>query len=76
MIIPKGKLIVIGGSVDKGSDPKMAEDQPKQIKFFEKGILKRMSMESAKGNLSRIEIGITINLFNFKIKGVGSTPTP
>jgi cyanophycinase len=53
---PKGKLIIIGGSVDKGSYFKNPEDQPKNLKFFEKGILKRMSTESPKGNLSRIEI--------------------
>lgn len=53
---PIGKLIIIGGSVDKGSYFKNPEDQPKNLKFFEKGILKRISTESAKGNLSRIEI--------------------
>src|SRR3954468_17175990 len=56
MSVPKGKLIIIGGSVDKGSDPKLPGDLPKNLKFFEKGILRRMSNESAKGNLSRIEI--------------------
>ncbi len=53
---PIGKLIIIGGSVDKGSYFKNPEDQPKNLKFFEKGILKRISTEAAKGNLSRIEI--------------------
>jgi cyanophycinase len=53
---PQGKLIIIGGSVDKGSDLKLPGDQPRNLKFFEKGILRRMSNESAKGNLSRIEI--------------------
>src|SRR6478736_743774 len=56
MNVPKGKLIIIGGSVDKGSDPKLTGDLPKNLKFFEKGILRRMSNESAKGNKSRIEI--------------------
>jgi cyanophycinase len=56
--VPKGKLIIIGGSVDKGS---FAENQatmplPKNLKFFEQGILKRITTESAKNNLSRIEI--------------------
>jgi cyanophycinase len=53
---PKGKLIIIGGSVDKGSYSQTPENLPKSLKFFEKGILKRMIDESAKGNLSRIEI--------------------
>jgi cyanophycinase len=56
--VPKGKLIIIGGSVDKGS---FAENQatmprPKNLKYFEQGILKRITTESAKNNLSRIEI--------------------
>jgi cyanophycinase len=53
---PKGKLIIIGGSVDKGSFSLNPENLPQKLKFFEKGILKRMIDESAKGNLSRIEI--------------------
>ena len=56
MSAPKGKLIIIGGSVDKGSFSQNPENLPKSLKFFEKGILKRMIDESAKGNLSRIEI--------------------
>lgn len=56
MEIPKGKLIIIGGSVDKGSFFKNPEDIPKNLKFFEKGILKRMSDESKNGKLSRIEV--------------------
>jgi len=56
MSAPIGKLIIIGGSVDKGSYSKTPEDLPKSLKFFEKGILRRISNESAKGNLSRIEI--------------------
>lgn len=56
MSAPIGKLIIIGGSVDKGSYSKTPEDLPKSLKFFEKGILKRISNESAKGTASRIEI--------------------
>jgi cyanophycinase len=56
MMVPKGKLIIIGGSVDKGSDPKIMADLPRNLRFFEKGILKRISMVSAKNNLSRVEI--------------------
>lgn len=53
---PKGKLIIIGGSVDKGSHFVAQADLPLNLKFFERGILKRISTESAKQNLSRIEI--------------------
>ncbi|MDX2172442.1 MAG: cyanophycinase [Bacteroidota bacterium] len=56
MSTPKGKLIIIGGSVDKGSFSLTPENLPKSLKFFEKGILKRIIDESAKGNASRIEI--------------------
>ena len=56
MSTPKGKLIIIGGSVDKGSFANNPNDLPKQLKFFEKGILKRIGAEALKGNLSRIEI--------------------
>lgn len=56
MSTPKGKLIIIGGSVDKGSFSQTPENLPKSLKFFEKGILKRICVEAAKGNLSRVEI--------------------
>lgn len=53
---PKGKLIVIGGSIDRGSFSESKEDLTRNLKFFEKGILKRITTESSKGNLSKIEI--------------------
>lgn len=53
---PKGKLIIIGGSVDRGSFSENAADLQRNLKFFEKGILKRITLESAKKNLSKIEI--------------------
>ncbi|MES2763502.1 MAG: cyanophycinase [Bacteroidota bacterium] len=53
---PKGKLVIIGGSVDRGSFTENVPDIQKQLKFFEKGILKRITTESAKNNLSRVEI--------------------
>ncbi len=56
MTEPKGKLIIIGGSIDKGSFFKNPEEQPNNLKFFEQGILKRIGSESTKGDLSRIEI--------------------
>jgi cyanophycinase len=53
---PKGKLVIIGGSVDRGSFSEAVADSEKNLKFFEKGILKKITTESVKGNLSRIEI--------------------
>lgn len=51
-----GKLVIIGGSVDRGSFSESPADLQRNLKFFEKGILKRITTESARGNLSRIEI--------------------
>ena len=56
MSVPKGKLIIIGGSVDKGSFSENPSDLPKKLKFFEQGILNRIIKESAKNTASKIEI--------------------
>lgn len=56
MASPKGKLIIIGGSVDKGSFSESPEDLTRKLKFFEKGILNKIIRVSDKDNLSRIEI--------------------
>jgi cyanophycinase len=56
MAAPKGKLIIIGGSVDKGSFSESPEDLSRKLKFFEKGILNKIIKVSDKDNLSRIEI--------------------
>lgn len=53
---PKGKLIIIGGSVDRGSFSESPDDLQRNLKFFEKGILKRITTESANDVNSRIEI--------------------
>jgi len=54
----KGKLVVIGGAVDKGSFTEQEFDAnvEKNLNFFEKGILRRIIDESALHDLSRIEI--------------------
>ncbi len=54
----KGKLIIIGGAVDKGSfsESSFDKDVAKNINFFEKGILKRIIDESKLKENSRIEI--------------------
>jgi len=48
--------VIIGGSVDRGSFSESPSDLQRNLKFFEKGILKRITTESAKGNSSRVEI--------------------
>jgi cyanophycinase len=58
---PKGKLIVIGGAVDKGSftEKNYEKDIEKNLNFFERGILKRIITESKNKNESRIEVVTT-----------------
>jgi len=57
-MIPKGKLVIIGGAVDLGSSLSYNEDisHPHYVKFFERGILRRMITESAKQADSVIEV--------------------
>ena len=62
MSIPKGKLMVIGGSVDRGSFSESTDDLQRNLKFFEQGILKRITTESTKNNLSQIEIITTASM--------------
>ena len=56
MKVPSGKLIIIGGSVDRGSFTESPDDLNRNLKFFEKGILKRIVTESARQSESVIEI--------------------
>lgn len=54
----RGKLIIIGGAVDKGSFTETDLDQnaAKNLNFFEEGILKRILNESIHKEQSRIEV--------------------
>jgi cyanophycinase len=54
----KGRLIIIGGAVDKGSfsETNLDKNAPKNLNFFEEGILKRVIKESKHKELSRIEV--------------------
>lgn len=54
----KGKLIIIGGAVDKGSftEASFDKDVSKNMNFFEKGIIKRIIDESKHKENSRIEV--------------------
>lgn len=57
----KGKLMIIGGAIYKGSFTELnfEEDSEKNINFFERGILKRIIVESKLNQDSRIEIVTT-----------------
>ena len=54
----QGKLIIIGGAVDKGSftETELDKNATNNLNFFETGILKRILVESKHKELSRIEI--------------------
>lgn len=58
IMVPKGKLVIIGGAVDLGSSLNFNENisHPHYIKFFERGILKRVITESSKAEESVIEV--------------------
>jgi cyanophycinase len=57
----RGKLIIIGGAVDKGSftETDLDKNKPQNLNFFEEGILKRLIKESNKQELSRVEVVTT-----------------
>lgn len=48
--LPKGKLLAIGGNVDKGTEPEHRYSQSSNLNFFELGILKRLVKEIGKEN--------------------------
>ncbi len=54
----QGKLIIIGGAVDKGSftEKNFDSDVSKNLNFFEQGILRRILKESKNNENSKIEI--------------------
>jgi cyanophycinase len=59
-MVPKGKLIAIGGNVDKGTDPEGAIAY-QALNFFEFGILQRILSET-KGRNSHIEVVTTASM--------------
>lgn len=65
----RGKLIIIGGAVDKGSftEKNFESDVEKNLNFFEEGILKRILTESAQKENSRIEIVTTASMIPFEV---------
>jgi cyanophycinase len=69
MSVPKGKLIIIGGSVDIGSFNEKPVDLTAKIKIFEQGILNRIIKESFNGNRSKIEIITTASSIPEQVGG-------
>ena len=59
-----GKLIIIGGAVDKGSftETDLDKNAKNNLNFFETGILKRIINESKHKELSRIEVITTASI--------------
>lgn len=55
MILPKGKLISVGGAEDKGTDLEQGLIQRNRLNFFELGILKRF-VDELGGVEKRIEV--------------------
>lgn len=64
---PKGKLIIIGGAINTGSFAETQFGLPQNMNFFERGILKRITTESVRGNESRFEIMTTASLIPEKV---------
>ncbi|MXV14549.1 cyanophycinase [Hufsiella ginkgonis] len=60
-MVPKGKLVIIGGAVDLGSTLSYNENisHPHYIKFFERGILRRIITESASHGDPSVEVVTT-----------------
>lgn len=61
MSVPKGKLIAIGGSEDKGTALEKGEIHRNNLNFFELGILRRV-VEEAGGPAARIEVITTASM--------------
>src|ERR1700760_1164440 len=61
MLNPKGKLVIIGGAVDLGTNITAQEHivKPDFLKFFDRGILRRIITESANHEASTVEVVTT-----------------
>jgi cyanophycinase len=60
-LIPRGKLIAIGGNEDKGTYPTVRSKRQYYLNFFELGILKRVVSETGKAD-PRIEVVTTASM--------------
>ncbi|MES1218564.1 MAG: cyanophycinase [Bacteroidota bacterium] len=63
---PKGKLIAIGGSEDKGTNLETGEFHRNNLNFFELGILRRV-VEEAGGKSARMEIITTASTIPYEV---------
>jgi cyanophycinase len=63
---PKGKLIAIGGSEDKGTNLETGEFHRNNLNFFELGILRRVVQESG-GIAARMEIITTASTIPYEV---------
>jgi len=63
---PKGKLIAIGGSEDKGTDLETGEIHRNNLNFFELGILRRVVSEAG-GPSARIEVITTASMIPYEV---------
>jgi cyanophycinase len=66
MIVPKGKLIAVGGAEDKGADSETGEIHRNNLNFFELQILRRV-VEEAGGINARIEIITTASTIPYEV---------
>ncbi|TDH27800.1 cyanophycinase [Segetibacter sp. 3557_3] len=66
MIIPKGKLVAIGGAEDKGTSVDVGEIHRQNLNFFELGILRRIVKEAG-GPGARIEIITTASMIPLEV---------
>src|SRR5215831_4909728 len=63
---PRGKLIAIGGSEDKGTDLEAGEIHRNNLNFFELGILRRVVQEAG-GPSARIEVITTASMIPYEV---------
>ncbi len=66
MMLPKGKLIAIGGAEDKGTDLEKGEIFRNNLNFFELGILHKIT-EEAGGVNAKIEIITTASTIPYEV---------
>jgi cyanophycinase len=66
MLVPKGKLIAVGGAEDKGIDLETGELYRNNLNFFELGILRRIVKESG-GPTDRIEVVTTASMIPHEV---------
>lgn len=66
MMLPKGKLIAIGGAEDKGTDLEKGEILRNNLNFFELGILSKIT-EEAGGVNAKIEIITTASTIPYEV---------